>query len=212
MCRHISGAKKDSQSQRVARNSTKQLSEHFEGVTSGRKKAHKHKLFALVNVQMALGQTAGCPRVNRAKKFMCSSRNTGNIKLFPLVNRRVVPGLSRFSKSLCVQSLCAFFLPYYQVTYPVKQGFGGKSHQKGHPKVRQNLCHTFFFCDAFSVPKQRPSVCQRWFLNGGSSLVRRANQPLPSLTSVLPRSVYLSLAPLKGFSTSFQFNLTFTFV
>ena len=46
---------------------------------SGRKKAHKHKLFALVNVQMALGQTAGCPRVNRAKKFMCSPQNTGNI-------------------------------------------------------------------------------------------------------------------------------------
>ena len=43
------------------------------------KKAYKHKLFALVNVQMALGQTAGCPRVNRAKKFMCSPRNTGNI-------------------------------------------------------------------------------------------------------------------------------------
>ena len=30
-------------------------------------------------------------------------------KLLPLVNRR--PGLSRLSKSLCVQSLCAFFLP-----------------------------------------------------------------------------------------------------
>ena len=44
---------------------------------SGRKKAHKHKLFSLVNVQMALGQTAGCPS-NRAKKFMCSPRNTGN--------------------------------------------------------------------------------------------------------------------------------------
>ena len=43
------------------------------------KKAHKHKLFALVNVQMALGQTGGCPRVNRAKKFMRSPRNTGNI-------------------------------------------------------------------------------------------------------------------------------------
>ena len=28
---------------------------------------------------MALGQTGGCPRVNRAKKFMCSPRNTGNI-------------------------------------------------------------------------------------------------------------------------------------
>ena len=30
------------------------------------KKARKHKLFALLNVQMALGQTAGCPRINRA--------------------------------------------------------------------------------------------------------------------------------------------------
>ena len=28
---------------------------------------------------MALGQTAGCPKVNRANKFMCSPRNTGNI-------------------------------------------------------------------------------------------------------------------------------------
>ena len=28
---------------------------------------------------MALGQTACCPRVNRAKKFMCSPRNTVNI-------------------------------------------------------------------------------------------------------------------------------------
>ena len=32
---------------------------------------------------MALGQTAGCPRVYRAKKFMCSPRNAGNIN-FPL--------------------------------------------------------------------------------------------------------------------------------
>ena len=48
-------------------------------VFSALKKAHKHKLFALVDVQMALGQTAGCPRVNRAKKFMCSPQNTGNI-------------------------------------------------------------------------------------------------------------------------------------
>ena len=46
---------------------------------SGRKKTHKQKLFALVNVQMALGQPAGCPRVNQAKKNMCSPRNTGNI-------------------------------------------------------------------------------------------------------------------------------------
>ena len=46
---------------------------------------------------MTPGQTAGCPRVNRAKKFMCSPRNR-KYKLFPLVNRRVVPGLSRLSK------------------------------------------------------------------------------------------------------------------
>ena len=32
-------------------------------------------------------------------------------KLFPLANRRVVPGLSRLSESSCVQNLCAFFLP-----------------------------------------------------------------------------------------------------
>ena len=32
-------------------------------------------------------------------------------KLFPLVNRRVVPGFSRLSKSLRVQSVCAFLLP-----------------------------------------------------------------------------------------------------
>ena len=49
------------------------------GIIPGEKRAHKHKLFALVNVQMALGQTAGCPKVNRAKKFMCSLRNAGNI-------------------------------------------------------------------------------------------------------------------------------------
>ena len=52
------------------------------GNESGTKKAHKHKLFALVNVQMALGRTAGCPRVNRAKKFVFSPRNTGNMKFF----------------------------------------------------------------------------------------------------------------------------------
>ena len=50
---------------------------------SGRKKAHKHKLLALVNVRMALGQTAGCPRVNRAKKFICVRLETQEIATFP---------------------------------------------------------------------------------------------------------------------------------
>ena len=46
---------------------------------------------------MALGQTAGCPRVNRAKKFMCSPRNTGKINF----SLWLTGGLSRLSKSLC---------------------------------------------------------------------------------------------------------------
>ena len=55
---------------------------------------------------MALGQTAGCPRVNRAKKFMCSPRNTGEIyKLLPLVNRRVVPGLSRLTPRVLLRQV-----------------------------------------------------------------------------------------------------------
>ena len=42
---------------------------------SRRKKAHTHKLFALVNFQMALGQTAGCP----SQKVYVFASNTGNI-------------------------------------------------------------------------------------------------------------------------------------
>ena len=67
---------------------------------SGRKKAHEHKLFALVNVQMALGQAAGCPRVNRAKKFMCS-RNTGNINFSLWLTGALSQGCPGFQK-VCV--------------------------------------------------------------------------------------------------------------
>ena len=65
---------------------------------SERNKAHKHKLFALVNVQMALGQTAGCPRVNRAKKFMCSPRNTGNINFSLWLTGGLSQGCPDFQK------------------------------------------------------------------------------------------------------------------
>ena len=64
----------------------------------GEKKAHKHKLFALVNVQMALGQMAGCPRVNRAKKFMCSPRNPGNINFFLWLAGGLSQGCPDFQK------------------------------------------------------------------------------------------------------------------
>ena len=61
-------------------------------------KAHKHRLSALVNVQMALGQTAGCPRVNRAKKFMCSPRDTGNINFFLWLTGQLSQGCPGFQK------------------------------------------------------------------------------------------------------------------
>ena len=74
-------------------------------------RARKHKLFALVNVQMPLGQTAGCPRVSQAKKLMCSPRNREEKNFSLWSTGGFVPRLSRLSKSLRVQSLCAFFLP-----------------------------------------------------------------------------------------------------
>ena len=46
-------------------------------------------------------------------KSLCVRLETQEIqKPFPLVNRRVVPGLSRLSQRLCVQSLCAFRYNY----------------------------------------------------------------------------------------------------
>ena len=45
---------------------------------SGREKAHKRKVFALVNVQMALGQTAGCSRL-AGPKSLCVRLETQEI-------------------------------------------------------------------------------------------------------------------------------------
>ena len=61
-------------------------------------------------------------------KSLCVCLETQEILIFPLVNRRVVPALSRLSKSLCVQSLCAFFLPYYRPNEKISRrtNFGGR--------------------------------------------------------------------------------------
>ena len=72
-----------------------------------------------ININVLLWLTSRCPWDKRLvvpgltgpKVYVFASKHR-KYKLFPLVNRRVVPGLSRLSKSLCVQSLCAFFLPY----------------------------------------------------------------------------------------------------
>ena len=52
----------------------------------------------LVNVRMALGQTAGCPRVNRAKKFMCSPRSTGSINFSLWLTGGLSQGCPDFQK------------------------------------------------------------------------------------------------------------------
>ena len=74
-------------------------------------KVHKHKLFALVNVQMALGQTAGCPRVNRAKKFMCSPRNTGNISFSLWLTGGLSQGCPDFQKVYVFKVYVPFSCP-----------------------------------------------------------------------------------------------------
>ena len=84
---------------------------HFSPQTSGRKKAHKHKLFALVNVQMALGQTAVCPRVNRAKKLMCSPRNTGNINFSLWLTGGLSQGCPDFQKVYVFEVYVLFSCP-----------------------------------------------------------------------------------------------------
>ena len=78
---------------------------------SGRKTAHKHKLCALVNVQMALGQTAGCSRVSRAKKFMCSLRNTGNIKCSLWLTGGLSQGCPDFQKVYVFKVYLPFSCP-----------------------------------------------------------------------------------------------------
>ena len=83
----------------------------FYPLESGRSKAHKHKLFALVNVQMVLGQTVGCPRVNRAKKFMCSPRNTGNINFSLWLTGGLSQGCPDFQKVYVFKVYVPFSCP-----------------------------------------------------------------------------------------------------
>ena len=94
------------------RQRNRQVNAHaFVKLFSGRKKAHKHKLFALVNVRMALGQTAGCPRVNRAKKFMCSPRNTGNINFSLWLTGGLSQGCPDFQKVYVFKVYVPFSCP-----------------------------------------------------------------------------------------------------
>ena len=85
------------------------------GMLSRRKlleeKAHKHKLFALVDAQMALGQTAGCRRVNQARKFMCSPRNTGNTSVSLWLTGGLSQGCPNFQKVYVFKVYVPFSCP-----------------------------------------------------------------------------------------------------
>ena len=74
-------------------------------------KRHMNINFALVNVQMALGQTAGCPRVNRAEKFMCSPRNTGNINFSLWLTGGLSQGCPDFQKVYVFKVYVPFSCP-----------------------------------------------------------------------------------------------------
>ena len=65
--------------------------------------------------------------------------------------------------------------------YPVKQGFWGKSHQKVHPNVRQNLCHTvslwYLFCPQPTPTPPKRTMCS--FLRKSWSTKLRDLVPFP---------------------------------
>ena len=63
--------------------------------------------------QMALGQTAGCPRVNRVKKFMCSHRDTGNINYSLWLTRRLFQGCPNIQKVYVFTKFMCLFLALY---------------------------------------------------------------------------------------------------
>ena len=60
---------------------------------------------------MALGQTAGCPRVNRAKKFMCSPRNTGSISFSLWLTGGFSQGCPDFQKVFVFKVYVPFSCP-----------------------------------------------------------------------------------------------------
>ena len=114
-------------------------------------KAHKHKLSALVNVQMALGQTAGCPRVKRAKKFMCSQRNTGNINFSLLLTGGLSQGCPDFQKVYV-------FRVYVPFSCPI---FGVLTEEAGKRRCRNKLLSK----DLGGFDRKKP--CFFFFLGGG---------------------------------------------
>ena len=110
------------------------------------------KTNSLVKVQMALRQTAGCPRANHAKKFMCSPRNTANINSSLWLTGGLSQGCSDFQKAhvfkvsvpfSCPNCACLSLLQVYGgVAEPppppgyLRVGWGSSTWRGGGQKVR----------------------------------------------------------------------------
>ena len=89
---------------------------------SGKKKAHKHKLL----VRLLLGHPGNVPGTNRVCPRDKVGLSQGQTQVFSFlytveaqfvpgtnpVCPRDIPGTTGGRKSLCVKSLCAFFVPY----------------------------------------------------------------------------------------------------
>ena len=96
---------------------------------------------------MALGQTAGCPRVNRAKKFMCSLRNTGNISFSLWLTGGLSHVVPTFKKFMCSKFMCLFLALLLQEKRPC---FKPLSNESGsvlsllisvrQPKLHDSIC------------------------------------------------------------------------
>ena len=64
---------------------------------------------------MPLGQTPACHRVNRAKKFMCSPRCTGNINFSLWLTGGLSQGCPHFQKFMCSKFMCLFLALFFKV-------------------------------------------------------------------------------------------------
>ena len=95
---------------------------------------------------MALKQTAGCPRVTRAKKFMCSPRNTGNIEFSLWLTGGFSQGCPDFQKvyvfkvyvpfscpiTACVAEACAVRPIFAPVAVELLEGVMKQMLVQGH--------------------------------------------------------------------------------
>ena len=95
---------------------------------------------------------------------------------------------------------------------PERQGLWGKSHQKAHPNVRQNLCHTvslwYLFCPQLSAPSvsgsQKRGFWQRGLLQAPVSRPRNEkliqdiglSSVFNAQSATVKRGVYVCKSPL----------------